>query len=63
MGKLYLITEDRRPMCYRKRKDLSQYIGQVAEMRGNAWVGFEFLFKDGTRLGQSLFYYESVDDK
>ena len=56
MDRRYLITSTK----FKKLKD--KWVGQVVEMTGNAYYGFEFIHPDGSKEDSIFFYFEKVND-
>lgn len=56
MDRQYLITGTK----FERLKD--KWVGQVVEMTGNAYYGFEFIHPDGSKEDSIFFYFKKADD-
>lgn len=52
----------RSPVALNKPEKYAKYIGKVAELKGNAYHGFEFKMPDGEWIFDGHFFYEHIND-
>lgn len=54
------VTRLRSPAAF--KENWGGYVGQTAQLTGNAHVGFELVMPDGERICNIHFYYETIKE-